>query len=175
VDNVEAVAKRFNTEISTPLAEELRPDVEGTLLAKLHKSLESAREAMSNLDQMTAAGRDMLVLNREKVNLIVRNFQETSQHLKATSKELRRNPWRLLYKPDKPEREYQNLLDTARAFADAASYLDTASARLAALSEARPAGLPANDPQLLDIQKELRKAFEKFSAVEESLWEKLGK
>lgn len=173
IDHVQAAARRLDEDISKTVADELRGDVDGTLLTKLHNSMDQAAKAMDNLEQMTGAGKNLLVMNREKIQLLVDNFQETSQHLKATAKELRRNPWRLLHKPEKPEREYQNLLDTARAFADAASCIDDAARKLSGLAEAKIEALPADDPQLVEIRQKLATAFEKFGTAEQAFWKRL--
>jgi hypothetical protein len=54
-------------------------------------------------------------------------FNLTSQQLKLASIEMRRSPWKLLYRPSADELEHELLYDAARAFAVAAADLRASS------------------------------------------------
>lgn len=56
------------------------------------------------------------------------NARLTAQQLKLTSIEVRRSPWKLLYRPGRSEMEHELLYEAARSFAMAASDLKAASA-----------------------------------------------
>jgi cob(I)alamin adenosyltransferase len=159
VTHVENTARRIDEDISVKLAKELDKNDSGSLLAKLHGSLTSAQAGMDNLKQLTQTGKEVLVLNRDNVQSVIDNFAETSAHLKATAKEVRRNPWRLLYKPDQQEREYANLLESARAFSDAAGALDQANTKMKMMASMNPQGIDPNDSQMRLIREQLQKAF----------------
>jgi len=45
--------------------------------------------------------RVQVATNRENLAAAIQNFRQTSEHLKALSKEVRRSPWRRFAKPDK--------------------------------------------------------------------------
>jgi hypothetical protein len=104
----------------------------------------------------------------------VTNFVETSEHLKATAKDLYRNPWRLLYQPSDKESRELNVFDASRSFAEAAARLDNASIRLQGMIEAGGGALRPDDPELLTIRQSLQDTFEQFSAAEKALWKQLN-
>jgi ABC-type transporter Mla subunit MlaD len=175
VTHVENTAKRIDEDISVKLSKELDKNESGSLVAQLHSSLTSAQAGMDNLKVMTQTGKDVLVLNRDNLQAVIDNFTETSAQLKATSKEVRRNPWRLLYKPDENERSYANLLESARAFSDAAGALDQANNNMKTLVQMNPQGLDPNDPQMRVIREQVQKAFCDFEQAQKKLWEMLQK
>jgi hypothetical protein len=110
-------------------------------------------------------------MNKEHISRFVVNLKETSDHLKGTSKELQRNPWRLLYQPTLEEAERANIYDAARSFSDAATHLDDAVVRLQALSEAGT--VPSDDEQLREVLEQLQLRFQDFNQVEDALWREL--
>lgn len=175
VTHVENTARRIDEDISVKLAKELDKNEMGSLLAQLHGSLTSAQAGMDNLKALTQTGKEVLVLNRDNVQSVIDNFAETSAHLKATAKEVRRNPWRLLYKPDQHEREYANLLESARAFSDAAGALDQANTKMKTMISMNPQGFDPNDSQMRLIRDQVQKAFCEFEQAQKKLWEMLEK
>lgn len=173
IAHVQATAKRLDEDISAPIARELDREEADTLLAKLHASLSSARESMDNIKTLSQTGKELAVLNRETLQAMIDDFAETASHLKSTAKEVRRNPWRLLYTPDKPEREYANLMETARAFADAAGAMEESNRKLKELLKLHPDGVPANDQQLMKIREKIMKTFGQFEQARQKLWKLL--
>lgn len=173
VDHVQRTAQRLDEQISTALARELNPQEKDSLLAKLHVSLTAAQAGMENLRALTQTGKELVGVNRDSLQSVVDNFAETSAHLKATAKELRLNPWRLLYRPEKAEIDYANLLAATRAFSDAAASLDNANGKLTQLMQLEPQTLPAADPQFIQIREQVKEAFCQFEQAQEKLWELL--
>ena len=133
------------------------------------------QRTMSNIEAMSAQIRDMVNVNQDNINEIMDNFTQVSANMKAASKEIRRNPWRLLYKPKKGELHSQNIYDAARAFSDGAAELDQAVAKMSTLVKMYPEGLPADDPQMVRVRKRLDDVFKRFTEAEEALWKALGK
>jgi ABC-type transporter Mla subunit MlaD len=173
VSHVDNTAKRLDEDISVKIAQELDKDNNTTLLGKLHISLSAAQVGMENIKQITTVGRDLFVLNQDNLQAMVDNFAETSAHLKGTAKELRRNPWRLLYTPEKNEVEYANLMESARAFSDAANSLDQANNKLSRLSSQSSGVINPEDPQVIKIREEVKKSFCQFEQAQKKLWELL--
>ncbi|MFA5865249.1 MAG: hypothetical protein WC975_11250 [Phycisphaerae bacterium] len=173
VAHINNTAHRVDEDISVNLANELDKTDNGSLLFALHGSLASAQAGMDNLKMMTQTGKDVLVLNRDNLQAIIDNFAETSAHLKTTAKEVRRNPWRLLYTPNKPEAEYANLMESARAFSDAAGSLDQANSRLKQLTDLHPNTVGSNDPQMGKVREQIKKAVCQFEQAQKKLWEML--
>ncbi len=174
VTHLQTTAKRIDEDISIKLAMELDKKDEKSLLAKLHASLTSAQAGMENIRVMTKTGKDLVVVNRDNLQSVIDNFAETSAHLKMTSKEVRRNPWRLLYTPTKPEAEYANLMESARAFADAAGALDSANTKLKTMmATTQPGVIDPKDPQMEKIREEIKRSFCRFEEAQRKLWEML--
>jgi hypothetical protein len=83
--------------------------------------------------------------------------------------EIRRNPWRLLYRPGAKETRTEILYDAARAYAAAVSDLRAAS-------EALQAASVRADPDSENISRllaELQAAFSRFEETERALLDKL--
>jgi len=131
------------------------------------------QRTLSNIQALSEQLKQMVSVNEDNVNEILDNLAQVSANLKSASKEIRRNPWRLLYRPKKAELHSQNIYDAARAFSEGASELDQALAKLTTLTKAHPKGLPADDPQLTRIRKRIDEIFNKLTKAEESLWKAL--
>ena len=80
--------------------------------------------------------------------------------------ELRRAPWRLLYKPSRDEINNLVLFDATRQFAEGANDLSDASGALRDAMQ-NPNLDPATAQKLVD---ELQRSFDKFKDVESKLW-----
>ena len=118
--------------------------------------------------------KQMVALNRDNIDETIDNLAQVSVNLKSASKEVRRNPWRLLYEPKEKELRSQNLYDAVRAFSDGAEQLDQSIAKLRALKK-----IDSDDPALKaaaeKIHKRLQEVFEEFSKAEQGLWKELQK
>ena len=116
-----------------------------------------------------------MAVNRENIDEIIDNMGQVAANLKSASKEIRRNPWRLLYRPKKGELRSQDIHDAARAFSNGAAQLDQALAKLKGLAATHPDGVPKDDPQLKKIAEQIKETFEKFTDAEKALWKELLK
>jgi ABC-type transporter Mla subunit MlaD len=96
-------------------------------MVKLNNLLDSGREGLDNakavLDTFSADYEGWA----SNVSDALARFNLTSQQLKLASTELRRSPWKLLYRPSADELEHELLYDAARAFAVAAADLRATS------------------------------------------------
>jgi len=176
------------------MTSDARPKVKDTLTAvqetaesireyskkDLAEIFEQVRDATTDIGKIAAdfavvsdQAKEIILVNRERVDEIIDNMSQTSASLKSASKEIRRNPWRLLYRPKPGEFESQNIYDAARSFASGAEQLDQALMKLSGLSKAHPEGLPAGDPQVKAIREHLAESFDRFRRVEDALWEEM--
>lgn len=171
ITNVRNTSRILETQIAARIAAQLDTAQAAGLLAKVHVAVDRLGGSIEDMNVITAEARQTVVLNRDGVNAIVANFKETSDHLKAASKEIRRNPWRLFYQPTIEEAEQANVFDAARAFAEAATRLDDALLRVQALSQA--GGTPVGDKQLTLIRDQLQQTFSQFNRAEAALFEQL--
>jgi len=171
------------------MVKNVKPDVEKTIsrirrytekdvadiLTTLRRSNTKIAAVVADLKMASASARDIIVLNRDKIDQTIASMKSVASNLNAAAKEIRRNPWRLLQKPSGKALRDENLYDAARVFAEGAEKLDEALAELKALREARPDGVKATDPELARIQKHLQATFEKFRLAEDALWKTLTK
>ena len=172
VASVERIAKRTDEQLMAALMEELNADNPDSLLGKIHVSMDRLNESLENVKTASAAGRDLLVLNRPAIERAINNAKEMSGQLNEASKELRAAPWRLLYRPSSKQTREMTIFEAARTFAEAATYLDDAAARLEAaqVAAARSPGGAEPDQQMEAIRASVRQAFERFQKAEEFLW-----
>lgn len=142
-----------------------------SLISKFHVAADRTNTALGNLQEMTGSAKDLLLVNQQSVEATILNLQETSEHLRAASREIRRNPWRLLYRPGASEARQVAVADAARSFSDAAGRLDSAFARLEAYGRTAGPDLAADDPKLKDLQGQLELALKNLSESEKKFWE----
>ena len=158
LQSVRRTADLLEHEIAAPIAAEL--------------NLANARSLLNQV--VTDRARTLVVLNEDQVNRLMTNLSETAAHLKSASKDLRRNPWRLFYRPSLEETRQLNIFDAAREFAEAASRLDDSTTQLAALMKSHDGAIPADDAQLAEIRQRLQQTFEDYVRAEEALWKQLN-
>ncbi|HWE94552.1 MAG TPA: MlaD family protein [Tepidisphaeraceae bacterium] len=129
-------------------------------------ALEDVQKTAANARDLTAGARSVIVDNHGKLDSIITGLKSTSDNLKATSIEVRRSPWRLLYKPEANEMANLNLYDTTRQFSEGAGSLsDAATALRDALHDPN-----VNKAQLEKLMQQLDESFSNFHKVEDKLW-----
>ena len=126
--------------------------------------------AVADFKIVAADAKALVALNKGGLGQSIQNFNETSEHLKALAKEVRRAPWRLFAKPDKEEVESLNLYDVARAFASAATDLETLADTLQTMVEAKKNGVAVDQEMLDGMQKRLEETFARYQEAEAALW-----
>lgn len=156
-------------------------------LAKADSALETAQSALEDLKEFAGDERiDKIVGNMteasvnlkefisdEHITRIVRNMAEVSVNLKLTSQEVRRAPWKLLYKPNEKEFKIQALVDSAGAFAAGAERLDSAALCLQKMIATADNKVLIDEARVKSIVSELEASFEQFQKVEQKFWEEL--
>ena len=126
--------------------------------------------AMADFKIVAADSKALFAVGKGNLGRTIQNFNETSEHLKALAKEVRRAPWRLFAKPDKEEVESLNLYDVARAFASAATDLETLADTLQTMVEAKKEGVAVDQEMLDGMQKRLQETFARYQEAEAALW-----
>jgi ABC-type transporter Mla subunit MlaD len=144
------------------LVDRLNTTVEG-----INGSLSDIKSAIANARDFTGSARDLVVANRTRISGMIDSLKKTSDNLKFASEEIRRSPWRLLYKPKEGEMANMNVFDSARQFAQGANALaDTAGALRDAMSLPHP-----DQKQIEKLMKQLDLSFTHFQSVEKKLWQ----
>jgi len=145
------------------------------IIKLIHQASEHVVKIGGNFAKLSEGAEAAVSVNRENIDEIIDNMGQVAANLKSASKEIRRNPWRLLYRPKADEERSRNIHDAARSFSNGASQLDQALAKLKGLAAAHPKGIPAGDPELKKIADKIKETFDKFTDAEKSLWKELLK
>ena len=168
------------------IVQENRPDIRKTVThakSVMAKADASADDILSNVKAASAGlkagvedfkvvaanAKAIMETNRKRITRTMQNFHETSTHLKALAKDVRRAPWRLFATPDKEEVESLNLYDVARAFAATASDLDSITDTLQVMMEAKAGGFEVPQDVFEEMLKRLRETYEQYSEAEDAL------
>jgi ABC-type transporter Mla subunit MlaD len=142
----------------------------GELLVRVHDISGEVLKTARNFAAISEKARAIVDRNSPAVDEMAQNFALTSANLKATAAEVRRNPWRLLYKPDEKELNSANILEAARAFTAGAEQLDETVLRLKTIDPNA-----AGPEELKKIRDQLQRTFEKFNKAEQGLLKELEK
>lgn len=138
---------------------------------EVNKTMVDVQSTVAHARDLTSSARNIVVGNRGKFESMITALKTTADNLKGASAEIRRSPWRLLYKPGPGEMANLNLFDAARQFSEGANALNDATL---ALRDA------LNNPDISkeDIRKLMEKvdqSFSHFQEVEGKLWKSVEK
>ena len=143
------------------------------MLARVHELADHLNGVMRDLEVVAGQVRETVVLNKTGVSASIDNIKMMSDHLAQVSKDLRRNPWRLLYRPSLEDTAELNIFDASREFAEASGRINDALARLDAVVRAQTEALAGDDPVLRGIRNELETTYQQLGAMREALWDRL--
>jgi len=165
MDSVSSAARRIDAYTKKDL---------GELLAGLRQANTKILKITGDFSSVSEQVKQVVATNRDNIDETLDDLALVSVNLKAASEEIRRNPWRLLYNPDRKELRSQNLYAAVRSFADGAAQLDQAISKLRSIK-----GVESDAPEYAkargEILKSLMGTFDKFHKVEERLWKELQK
>ena len=137
-----------------------------TTIDDANAAMADVRATAANAKLLTASARDIVVNNRAKFDGVIAGLKNTGDNLKEATAEIRRNPWRLLYKPGPGEMDNLALYDAARQFSDGANHVDDAAL---ALRDALQ-NPTVDKAQVKSLVDRLNTAFDHFNGVEQKLW-----
>ncbi|TWT43616.1 hypothetical protein RAS1_00130 [Phycisphaerae bacterium RAS1] len=172
--SIERATATLERDMITPLAAEFRRDDAAALLAKLHVAMDSVTSSLAELEKAAGAGQRLVALNAPAVEETLENVREMSEELRRASLEVRLNPSKLIWGPEPEQKQKTPVFEAARNFAEAATQLDQAAARLEAVwaaSESR--GSAAADADLQMIRDAVKASFERFRRAETYLYDKM--
>jgi ABC-type transporter Mla subunit MlaD len=132
---------------------------------KTNSALETAKSMLSKVDASVSE-------NVPVVRSTMAKFRLTGDQLAATLAEVRRSPWRLVYRPDKRDYEFELLYDSARAYAQSVSELSSAAEALKGLSDGS-GGLKAGNSNVDALLKDLDVSMGKFQEAEAEFMRKV--
>jgi len=148
---------------------------EGTGVGK-DQLLALIEKANSGLDSYINTGNNLENMTREEmpnVHRVLANSRLATEQLKLTMMEIRRAPWRVLYRPKQRELENELLYDAARSYAQAVSDLWDASNSLREAVETENIGNPADKQRLNELLIQMEGALAKYNEKERIFLNKL--
>lgn len=136
---------------------------------RLNEGLQTASTALDRAGKVVADIAGYINEEMPSIRKIVGNFRLASDQLKLVTIEVRRNPWRLLYRPETKELESEMLYDAARSYAEAVSDLRAASESLEAAASTPDPALTVVDRQSLEsLHRQITDAFQKYQEAEKA-------
>jgi ABC-type transporter Mla subunit MlaD len=160
VRNVEAT-----TEDTRAVAARLRAET----VDKVHALLDSGRDALDRGISVIETMRDDYTGWAVQLAETLGNASLASQQLKLTMIEVRRNPWKLLYRPSTDEIEHELLYDATRSFAIAAADLKAASNTVRGILDAHPAAVAADEDLYRRLRQTLLDPLDKYERAQARL------
>ena len=144
-----------------------------TVLAdKAMAALDEAQQAMRDARTTLARADETLVEQQPNIRRAMANARLASDQLRDMAAEIRRSPWRMVYRPNDRELEYELLYDSARLFAGAVGELRSTSESLQNVLDTRD-GAGANQAQVTALIESLDAAFNRYREAEQSLLDQL--
>ena len=174
--SVSHAARTIDQDVLAALRTELDPANPTSTLGKLHAAMDRVNASLENVRAMTAAGERLVVLGRPTVEKTLDNLLSMSNQLRLTSQEFLLNPSKLIWGPSQVREEKLLVFRAASSFADAASQLDDAAARLQAVLQTLPPESTAaqvNSEEIQAIYDGVQAAFQRFGSTEQVLWDQL--
>jgi ABC-type transporter Mla subunit MlaD len=164
IANVETASAQLN-DMLTRLDNETVDALNG-LLADGRAGVDDAR---ATIDQVST----LLSEQSPEIRRTLANTRLASDQLRLTMGEVRRSPWRLLYRPNQKELEFELLYDATRAYASAVSDLRAATEALEAVSASGAEQGPDGEP-IQGMLTNMTEAFTRYEAAEKRFLELLG-
>jgi hypothetical protein len=175
VARVDGAVERNESRIDAILAdaEAIAESMRTTTLPELDARLAEAGPVLQSTGRSLDAAERMLAAAEADMLVTMANIRLASQQASLLVEELRRSPWKALYRPQPGELDNELLYETARGLALAADRLESATARATRLmDEAGP--VLQEDPELLGrIRAALGEPLRAYEEAQQRLLEVL--
>ena len=139
----------------------------------LNALLEDGRAGVADARGTLADVDSLFKEQTPEIRRTMANARLASDQLRLTLGEVRRSPWRLLYRPDQKELEFELLYDATRSYASAVSDLRAASESLQAVSTSGRSET-ADGESIESLLTGMAEAFSKYETAEQRFLQLLG-
>lgn len=143
-----------------------------TLFDRLLQTPYDLEKTLSELTDVATEAKRLLSENRPNVTLTLEDLRQTALNASQLTAEVKRRPWRLLYRPDKEELKAMELYDAAWAFNLGSMELNRSLRQLVARLNASEETTP-DDEHLDLVYQNVRESLRRQREAEELLWERL--
>lgn len=162
-----------NAEEASESVNDILDRAEAETLEMVNGLVEDAREGVNEARSAIEKADSLIVEQTPEIRTALANARLATEQLRLTMGEVRRTPWRLLYRPNKKELDFELLYDATRSYASAVSDLRAASASLeAVVSSGRE--VTAEGEPVDSLVAEVNAAFERYQEAEQKFVELLG-
>lgn len=156
-----------NAESFSGKADEIATRARDELVDAALAMLEDGRTTANEARQLVSDTNKLFREETPNIRMSMANLRLTADQFKLASMEIRRAPWRLLYRPDTKELEYELLYDSARAYADAVSNLRSASASLESATSSDRSAQALDGQTIGELSQRVSAAFDEYQFAEE--------
>lgn len=139
-----------------------------SIFTKLDKTSDTLDATLTKLGEAGEKATALVSDNRENIRKIVESLKQTTQIAKTTVEMVKRQPWRLLYKPPPSKLETANLYDSAFAFNAGAAEVNEAAATLMLLLSRQDVRVDA--AQVQQVIQRLDASLAKYEEAEKEFW-----
>jgi len=151
-------------------ADLLITDLNSKAMPKLLSLLDDADDAVKQISSTLDVLKPEILRQLPQLRTMLSDLRVASAELKLATIEVRRNPWRLLYRPSSDIIANENLFDAARSFALAAADLRVAGESLNQIVAADPQALAA-DPALAEsLRQNLSDQLKRYQQAQGDLF-----
>jgi ABC-type transporter Mla subunit MlaD len=144
--------------------------VEGETIDKVHELLDRGNEGIDAFASVMEDVQLQLDAELPDVREALANARLASQQLKLTTIEVRRSPWKLLYRPSPTELEHELLYEAARSFAVAAGDLKAASDAMRRVMDRHGDELMEDREAFELLTRNLQESFRKYEQAQDALF-----
>ncbi len=142
----------------------------GELTDRVISLLDTGKAELTKAGDAVAKYGDILDEQRPNIRKSLVNFRLASDQLRDMLVEVRRSPWRLIYRPDTRELQYELLYDAARTYAGALSDLRAATESLEEMSGSGR----VTDERIAELMEQLDRAFDGYKDAERLFIDRIG-
>lgn len=164
-----------NVESATESADTLLARINDQTVARLNDLLDEGRQRVKEAGDVIEQASSLLGEQAPEIRVSVANMRLASEQMKLMMGEIRRSPWRLLYRPKTHELEYELLYDSARTYASAVSDLRAASESLESVLGSDGSRLATDGEPLKAYVARITEAFDKYRTAEKTFLDTLLK
>ncbi|MCH2375664.1 MAG: hypothetical protein MK538_15885, partial [Planctomycetes bacterium] len=143
-----------------------------TLFDRLLQTPYDLEKTLSELTDVATEAKRLLSENRPNVTLTLEDLRQTALNASQLTAEVKRRPWRLLYRPGKEELKAMELYDAAWAFNLGSMELNRSLRQLGARLNTSEETTP-DDEHLDLVYQNVRESLRRQREAEELLWERL--
>lgn len=158
VENARAVSEE-----TRELAESLNTEGRETLLSLMNEGEAAVSRASDSLNRVD----QLFTEQTPNIRATMASARIAAAEMREATIEIRRTPWRLLFRPDTQELEHELLYESARRYAGAVSDLRAVADALQAIS-AMDGASPGRDASVEELLSLLNESFEQYRDAEDA-------